>query len=97
MYKVKAGTDAIVFYIKDSRLAIKSYQTDENLFDESEILSDKARIQNGTNVEIPDERFGICNEFPRYGYTTFERFKDSNQDDDSRCILAINSFDIEYV
>lgn len=98
-YIVAPGVNSLVFSIDETgSLVIKSYITsDQNIFDESEILDDPTRHKNGTNFEVDDPRFSIVNDFAKHGYSVFQRYKkDDESTDDNRCILAVRFSDVEY-
>lgn len=90
-YTVDEGVETLLFRVIDDELKVRSFVTSgTNIFDESELIDDPIRIQNGTNVEIDDDRFALVHEFSKHGYSIFQRWKDDDDSaDENRFVLAV--------
>jgi len=96
-YNIKQGARCLVFEISAKKLHIFTASFNEkSSINESDLLDSPTRRQLGTSIDIEDPRFGIVNEFSKYGFYTFQRWKDSDSSDpDKRTVIATWSEDVE--
>jgi len=90
-YTVGKDVETLLFRLVKGELRIWSYLTEkDNTFDESELIDDPIRIQNGSNVEIDDDRFALVHEFSKHGFSVFQRWKDNDENnDENRFVLVV--------
>lgn len=97
-YHVKSGIRCIGFDLTDGPKRVNIYSakfTEPSNFTESELLDSPVRRKIGTSTDIEDDRFSIVNEFSKYGYYTFQRWRDNNSSDpDNRVVIAVHQEDI---
>jgi len=96
-YNINAGARCLVFEISAKKLHIFTASFNEpSTINESDLLDSPVRRQLGTSLDIEDARFGIVNEFSKYGFYTFQRWKDSDSTDpDKRTVIALWEEDIK--